>query len=221
MDNESLESEINELLSNQTEGEYWDFKLKWQENNADLLHDIICMANNQTDHDGYIIFGIEDQTYDVKGVPDTDRKTQQMVIDVLKSIKFAGGIRPTVYVKKIKIDDKPIDVLIIKNTRDVPYYLTENYQKVSLGNTYVRVGDTNTPKDKTADIDKVEYLWKKRFGLNLLPKERAKQLLSNLEDWEESSAIPGFPKKYFNKFASEYTVTINDTENDKKLKKPS
>jgi hypothetical protein len=182
------------------------------------------MANNLTDHDGYIIFGIEDQTYYVKGVPDTDRKTQQNVIDFLKSIKFAGRIRPTVYVKKIKIDDKPIDVLVVKNKSKVPYYLTENYQKVLAGNIYVRVGDTNTPKDMTADTDKVEYLWKKRFGMNLLPIERAKQLLSNLEDWEKSPTIPGFPKIYFNKFASEYTVTINATENDendKKLTVPS
>jgi|GEM_PF-3087734 len=42
-----LEEVIKDLFCLKQEGEYWDFKEKWHENKALLLHDIICMANNQ------------------------------------------------------------------------------------------------------------------------------------------------------------------------------
>lgn len=39
---------IEKLISLKQEGSYWDFKREWysQDKKADLLHDIICMANN-------------------------------------------------------------------------------------------------------------------------------------------------------------------------------
>ena len=41
-------SEILELVLLKKEGSYWDFKREWYspDKKADLLHDIICMANN-------------------------------------------------------------------------------------------------------------------------------------------------------------------------------
>ena len=42
----ALENEIVELIERKAEGSYWDFKKEWHSNNADLLHDIICMANS-------------------------------------------------------------------------------------------------------------------------------------------------------------------------------
>ena len=42
-----LIQEIQNLISLKTEGDYWDFKEMWHDNKASLLHDIICMANNQ------------------------------------------------------------------------------------------------------------------------------------------------------------------------------
>lgn len=45
---EIQKEEILELISLKQEGSYWDFKKEWYEvgKQADLLHDIICMANN-------------------------------------------------------------------------------------------------------------------------------------------------------------------------------
>lgn len=43
----ALKEEIKSLILLGAEGEYWDFKEKWHDNKASLLHDIICMANNQ------------------------------------------------------------------------------------------------------------------------------------------------------------------------------
>ncbi|WP_412245615.1 hypothetical protein [Faecalibacillus intestinalis] len=43
---------------------------------------------------------------------------------------------------------------------------------ISLVPYITRVVDTNTPKTSSADFDKIEYLWKKRLGLDLSPLER-------------------------------------------------
>ena len=51
----SLYEEISELIDLKTEGDYWDFKVQWHENKADLLHDIICMANNLANRNAYLI----------------------------------------------------------------------------------------------------------------------------------------------------------------------
>ena len=58
MDVLSFRTEIRRLIELRQEGEYWDFKKEWYQNKSDLLHDIICMANNLSNHDGLIILCI-------------------------------------------------------------------------------------------------------------------------------------------------------------------
>ena len=43
-----LKKIVKSLIEKGSEGSYWDFKQCWHSNNADLLKDIICMANNIT-----------------------------------------------------------------------------------------------------------------------------------------------------------------------------
>lgn len=89
-----LVNEIMELIFTGTEGEYWDFKRQWYKKNrrADLLHDVLCMANNIVDHDCYVIIGVEDDG-EVCGINEKDpnRMSQQNVIDFLRDKKFAKG----------------------------------------------------------------------------------------------------------------------------------
>ena len=114
---DNLEQDISSLIDLDAEGDYWDFKEKWHDNNADLLHDIICMANNLANRDAYIIIGVTDPpNCQVTGVPSANRKTQQNIIDFLKDVKFIGGVRPTVYVVAIEFRGTLIDVIIVKNT---------------------------------------------------------------------------------------------------------
>ena len=113
--NENLVTEIRGLIALGTEGTYWDFKGEWHENNADLLHDIICMANNIDNRDAYIIIGVSDPPCcKVSGNLINNKKTQQNLIDFLKDKKFAGDIRPTVYVKTLQIENNEIDIIIVK-----------------------------------------------------------------------------------------------------------
>lgn len=156
MNNIEFEWEIAELIGRCREGEYWDFKQQWYLHNTDLLHDIIGMANSLANRDCYIIIGIEDETFKVLGVDANNRKSQQNVIDLLRQKpKWAGGHIPEVYVRTIQIEDKELDIIIIKQSDNTPFYLLEDYTKegapIFKGAIYTRKGDTNTPKTSTAE----------------------------------------------------------------------
>ena len=204
-----LINEIRSLIKLKTEGAYWDFKEKWHSNNSDLIHDIICMANNLEDRDAYIIIGVTDSGV-VCGVPETDRKNQQNLIDFLKDKRFAGGVRPTVYVQFLDIEGKPVDVIIVKNTANTPYYLDKEYMGLHKGYIYTRIVDTNTPKDMSADIDKVEWLWKKRFGLIGNSNHRLKRILLS-DGWvcEDESE---YQEHFFNEHYPEIRIDANTDE---------
>lgn len=188
MNKKEFECKIAELIERHTEGEYWDFKQQWHLKNADLLHDIICMANSPANRDCYIIIGIEDRTFKILGVNAENRKNQQNVIDLLRQKpKWAGGNIPEVYVKTIQLEDKELDIIIIKQSNNTPFYLLEDYTKegtsIFKGAIYTRKGDTNTPKTSTADLYDTEILWKRRFGLLYNPSQRAKFYLADLDNW--------------------------------------
>ncbi|WP_248855505.1 ATP-binding protein [Vagococcus lutrae] len=85
----NLEDIIFSLIETRREDDYWEFKQCHHRNKADLLHDIICMANNRSNNNGYIIFGIQDKIFEIIGVENNKyRRNQQNIIDVLKSKLF-------------------------------------------------------------------------------------------------------------------------------------
>ena len=176
-----LKEEILRLVSMKQEGGYWDFKKQWHDKRTDLLHDIICMANNLHNRAAYIIIGIdEEQDYAVVDVKaDPNRRNTQKMVDFLKDKKFAGGIRPLVHVEPVSLRRGDIDVIIIENSFNTPFYLTEQFEGVRANHIYTRVMDTNTPKDKSADINNVEYLWRKRFHLDEMPIDKFRHYLQN------------------------------------------
>ena len=179
--------EIYNLISLKQEGGYWDFKRQWYEkgHESDMLHDIICMANNLNNRDAYIIIGVDEdddyKPYDV--TDDPNKRTTQMMVDFLKDKKFAGDTRPIVTVESVQTHQYILDVVVIHNSTNTPFYLKTHYQKVNANNIYTRIQDANTPVDRSADMGHVEYLWKKRFGLVVSPLERAHDLLKDKESW--------------------------------------
>lgn len=165
-----LKNKIIKLIESHQEDDYYDFKEAWHDNKAEFLHDILSLANNRTVEDGLLIFGVRDKTFEIIGVEnDPNRKTQQNIIDFLNTKAFFGEIRPSVELKTINYLKHELDILIVKNTNDTPYYLADKYSdgKYTIRPNYIytRIKDTNTPIDKSADINQVEYLWKKRFLL--------------------------------------------------------
>ena len=208
-----LKNLIEELIAANREDDWWDFKQCHHQNKADLLHDIICLANNRANRDAYLIFGVEDKTYNIIGVEnDSDRRNQQGIVDFLRSKCFAGQVRPRVEVRTISINDHELDVCIVKNSTDVPYYLTKDYndgqKKIRANYIYTRVQDNNTPIDTCADLNHVEYLWKKRFGLITTPLEQLKVLLKNPDDWIEEES------RYYHKMFPQFTIEIEKDDDD-------
>jgi hypothetical protein len=206
---------ILKLINLKYEGEYWDSKEKWYDNKADMLIDIICMANNLTldNKDGLLIIGVEDNTYKIKGVEnDPNRKTQQNMIDFLKKIKFAGNIRPEITVTTFSYLKHEIDVIKIKNTNYTPYYLYEDYndgdKKIRQGNIYTRVMDTNTPIDAIADVNQTEFLWKKRFNLTVSPAKKIFCMLQKKEEFEKTYSSKTENTIYYHKVNPEYKIEL-------------
>lgn len=77
-----LLQEVLSLIQSKREDEWWDFKQQHHKDKAELLHDIICMANNRAKRDSYIIFGVEDETFKIVGVENTpNRRNQQNIVD--------------------------------------------------------------------------------------------------------------------------------------------
>lgn len=187
MTNESLYLEIMNLINSKTEGQYWDFKREPHEDNKTLVHDILCLANAKHDGDRFLIIGVDDPSEDCKiiGLDENTpkRKKEADLNDLLNNIEFSGGNIPIVNVRTLNIDNKEIDVIIIKNTMNKPYYLEKNYGIVTAYHIYTRTGDRNTPKDKNANFTDIEYMWKERFGLNLDVEERFKFYLNDIDNW--------------------------------------
>lgn len=104
------------------------------------------------------------------------------------------------------IDGKEIDVITIKNSNHTPFMLTEDFhnkgekhgRKLIAYHVYTRVNDSNTPIKENADVDKVEYLWRKRFGINLSVLDKLKLFLFRTNDWvhNDDYSNPYFYYKY-------------------------
>jgi len=217
----NIEKEIRKLIESKREGDYWDFKVEPHENNAELLHDIICLANSPHKGNKYIIFGISDPSSNCQIIGLTknqiNRKTQVQYIDFIRSKSFAGDNRPEIELKVIKIDDTEIDVLVIFDKPLKPYYLTKEYSspkinkviKVYPNHIYTRTLDTNTPLNSSADISKIETMWRERFGLDSPPFSRFSTLLQKPDEWFKDIGNTDYA---YHKDFPEFTIEFSETE---------
>ena len=227
--NDQLDEIVRELFYLGVEGEYWDFKEKpyffegqsKEEKNKkknDLLHDIICMANNLSNRDAYIIMGIQDKPVKITGVKQFSNKwTQENYQDFLQNLTWAGDMIPTVEFRTINNGD--LDVLIIKKSNRVPFYITKKYSKVRENRIYVRKGSKNTAIDSQAEIGDIEKLFEFRFGLTPFPKERVINYITDHDHWIEMKGNYETRSWYYEKFP-EYTLELVDDPQNDKLKAP-
>ncbi len=206
---------IQDLIESQREGAYWDFKERHHENKAALLHDILCLANTIAKCNKYLIYGVSDPSSgcEIKGVSNESRRTQADLIDFLRSKNFAGDIRPEIELRTMMMAEVEIDVVIVFDHPNKPYYLVEDYRdkdKVVMANhIYCRNSDTNTPITSSADLRRVEAMWRERFGLDLQPAQRIVELLKHPEDWEKDIGNREFA---YHKFHPEYQIEFGEVE---------
>lgn len=188
---DNVAMKIHKLISKKTEGDYWDFKQEWHKDNERLLHDILCLANTIHDRDCYLIIGVSDEG-EVLGVDGENRVKQAAILDLLSNTFFAGDNVPELKVETISINNKAIDILTVFNSYKVPFYLktkSKKYQSIKEGFIYTRIGDKNTPINQNANIQQIEWLWKKRLGLTHPPLTQIINRLENKTEWIQNNGI--------------------------------
>ena len=103
--------ELFELIK-YPESDWLDFKVKWHEDNARLILDILCMANCDANSDRYLVIGYnEDKTF---GDINIGRKKSDDFFNLLNTSNF--NRIPDIQLETISIDGNELDIIIIKKT---------------------------------------------------------------------------------------------------------
>lgn len=180
--NYDIENEIDFL--NQSESEFLDFKQKFHSNKADLIHDILCLANSDIEGNRYLVFGISDNK-EVIGIDERDVISSHDLYDLFKNINL--NRIPKIELKSTLINDKTIYFIEIYDLPNKPYFLLKDYnlqgRQVRAGVIYTRTGNTNTPISSTALDHEIEKMYLERLGLNKSPMERFERYITITNDW--------------------------------------
>ena len=202
---------VGDLIAARKEGDHWDFKRDPHAKPGDLIKDIICLANSPRHAgDRYIIYGVDD-TGTVVGMQSATRRTQADIVNTLSNAGFAGGVYPNIYLQQIELKGLRIEVLVIKDRPEKPYYLQRAYNKggvrLNPGTVYSRVRDSNTPSDQVAPFHDIERMWRERFGLDRTPYQRLQKYLLDKDSWVETSEHVWFHSQW-----PEFTISPTEEE---------
>lgn len=210
-------ADIITKLIRKDEDEYHDFKEEWyvQNKKDEMIKDIFSFVNTAHHHDCYLIMGVKnDRNHTIVGIEkDENRYNTQNLTDYLEHLPIANHETPVVRVESLPIKKHTIDVIIIKDFNQVPVYLTKQYRpkkcenRIQPGQIFCRLNDTNTAINQTAKDYQVEKLWKKRFRLDLPPKEQYKYKLSDITNWEYSE---DGEKRFLYEFDPDYCMYLVD-----------
>ena len=202
---------IGDLIATGKEGDHWDFKRESHAKAGDLIKDIVCLANSPRHAgDRYIIYGVED-TGSVVGMHSSPHRTQADIVNTLSNAGFAGGVYPDIYLTQIELQGQRLDVLVIKDRPEKPYYLQEEYYKhgvrLNAGTVYARVRDSNTPNNQVASSHDIEQMWRERFGLDETPLERVQNYLLDRDGWTKTSEYVWYHSQF-----PEFTISPTEEE---------
>lgn len=183
---------ISEIQKEQfQENDHIDFKLQWYEKNAALVQDLLSFANTFHHDNCYIVIGIEDDTKEIVGIDNNDknRKNTQQLIDLIGGLHLAQNSFFSVEVDHLEINEKILDVIIIENSDNTPFFLSKDYGKLKKGLVYCRRKDTNTSNEKIATDKEIENLYKKRLHLDQDILTQFKYLLQDFDNWDRCETI--------------------------------
>ncbi len=191
--------DLEMLLSKKQESDNLDVKLKFYDKSKyyDLVKDMISFANCIAPGDRYIVFGIENATFNVCGITDDlpDISNLQQIVDtyVEPTIHFSVGNKT--------IDGKKIGYIQIFDSADEkPYIIKKEYKslgsdKLRKGEIYIRKNATNHIANRT-DIDKMY--------------DRKDKLCINVNKL----------KRVYSKFTHTFNITLkNNSSNEVRIKR--
>ena len=212
---EKAKHSVEQLLRGDITGEYpWlDFKqeLKLSDSKIDLLHDILCLSNVLYDGDRYLIYGVVDKTWELKGLSEEQELKSSDIHDFIRSQVW--NRMPLIAVDHVCIEGRKFGFIVVADTPTKPHYLRKAYRKtIPAGAIYTRHGDTNTPykcdrAPKCVEDHELELMFRERFGLGKSLQERLELLLSQTKKWGEfqDQEISG----YFHEDFPEYQIRVS------------
>lgn len=117
-----------------------EFKVQRPKDSTKYMKSVVAFANGEG---GRIIFGIDDKTHQVVGIPKELVFSEMDAITSAISDSCEPVIIPDVYLQQI--DDKAVIVVEISQGRQRPYYIKAAGIK---DGTYIRVAGTSRPADR-------------------------------------------------------------------------
>ena len=129
---------IEEILAGESKNV--EFKVQRPDKSIKYMKTVVAFANGKG---GQIIFGIDDKTREVVGIPE-DKVFQEIdAITNAISDSCEPTIIPDVYLQNI--NDKPVIVAEIRAGRQKPYYIKTDGME---NGVYIRVSGTTRPADR-------------------------------------------------------------------------
>ena len=129
---------LKEILSGESKN--LEFKVQRPKDSSKYMKSVVAFANGDG---GRIIFGVDDKTHQVTGIPKELVFSEMDAITAAISDSCKPTIIPDVYLQQI--EDKAVIVVEISPGKQRPYYIK------SLGikdGTYIRVAGTSRPADR-------------------------------------------------------------------------
>lgn len=170
----SIENQIINLIISQDENDQVDFKKEYysKEKKYDLIKDIVSFANNIKPKDKYIVFGVENSTWNVLGIDRASLPDISEINNLLHSY-----VEPFIDVELGYLDYQGVTIGFIRiphHDLNRPYVISKEYNKnkgvfLRRGEIYTRKGATNFIAERS-DLDCI-YHNKGTLDINLYTKE--------------------------------------------------
>lgn len=170
----SIENQIINLIISQDENDQVDFKKEYysKEKKYDLIKDIVSFANNIKPKDKYIVFGVENSTWNVLGIDRASLPDISEINNLLHSY-----VEPFIDVELGYLDYQGVMIGFIRiphHDLNRPYVISKEYNKnkgvfLRKGEIYTRKGATNFIAERS-DLDCI-YHNKGTLDINLYTKE--------------------------------------------------
>ena len=170
----SIENQIINLIISQDENDQVDFKKEYysKEKKYDLIKDIVSFANNIKPKDKYIVFGVENSTWNVLGIDRASLPDISEINNLLHSY-----VEPFIDVELGYLDYQGVTIGFIRiphHDLNRPYVISKECNKnkgvfLRKGEIYTRKGATNFIAERS-DLDCI-YHNKGTLDINLYTKE--------------------------------------------------
>lgn len=170
----SIENQIINLIISQDENDQVDFKKEYysKEKKYDLIKDIVSFANNIKPKDKYIVFGVENSTWNVLGIDRASLPDISEINNLLHSY-----VEPFIDVELGYLDYQGVTIGFIRiphHDLNRPYVISKEYNKnkgvfLRRGEIYTRKGATNFIAERS-DLDCI-YHNKGTLDINLYTKD--------------------------------------------------